>query len=102
MVKEQINKIKALFKKDNNTDKQNDNKKKIENLIAFLIILIITLIAINMILKEDDNTSENTVSQYKELATEEKESVSSNETSSNELEEKIERILETMSGVRRG
>ncbi len=102
MFKEQINKIKALFKKDNNTDKQNDNKKKIENLIAFLIILIITLIAINMILKEDDNTSENTVSQYKELATEEKESVSSNETSSNELEEKIERILETMSGVRRG
>lgn len=40
MLREKINKI-----------KEGTNKKKIENLVAFVIILIVTVVAINYILK---------------------------------------------------
>ncbi len=95
MFKEQMNKIKELFSKKEGTN----DKKKIENLVFFLIVLIVTLIAINTIIDNDEETEENTNSLYKELA---EETVSSSENtvaSTNELEERIENILETMSGV---
>ena len=74
------------------------NKKKMENLVAFLIILIVTLIVMNTILNGDKkNKNEIKESQYKELATDSKNS----ETMADDLEERIERILGTMSGVRK-
>ena len=44
----QMNKIKEMFKSS-----EGNSKKKIENLVVFVIILIITMIVINMILKDD-------------------------------------------------
>ena len=100
MFKEQMNKIKSLIiKKDDTNKNQKNDKRKIENLIVFLIVLIITLIAINMILKGGQKQNEDTDSPYKELATEN--TVSTKEVSYNELEMKIDAILETMSGVRK-
>lgn len=99
MFKEQMNKIKKMLMK--NTEEKSEgkkDKKKIENLVAFLIILIITLIAINVILKDNSKPKENVDSAYKELAGETK--VTEKSSNKDELEGKIESILETMSGVR--
>lgn len=102
MFKEQMNKIKSLIavKPENNEDGKKKNKKKIENLVAFLIILIITLIAINTILskgeKEDSSKSEQ--SAYKVLADFKD---NKNEEYDDELEKRLENILETMVGVRK-
>lgn len=99
MFKEQMNKIKSLLMKNiGEKPEGKKDKKKVENLIAFLIILIITLIAINVILKDDNKPKENVDSAYKELAEELK--VTDKTSQKDELEEKIENILETMSGVR--
>lgn len=104
MFKEQMNKIKSLFAKEKEGvgDVKKD-KRKIENLVAFLVILIITLIAINMILKEENNNSNNesTTSQYKELA-ENSDLQNDSNPSNNELEEKLQNILESIVGVRKG
>ncbi len=95
MFNEQMSKIKNLIVR--NPDGKN-NKKKIENLAVFLIILIITLIVINVILSNNDEKEENVDSAYKELA---KETTSISKTNSyDELEKRIENILETMAGVR--
>lgn len=100
MFKEQMNKIKSLILKNNEeTKEEGKNKKKIENLVAFLVILIITLIAINVILKDDKKPIEDHDDQYKKLATDNEPETKS--TSNNELEEKIEHILSTISGVRK-
>lgn len=74
------------------------NKKRMENLVAFLIILIITLIVMNTILNGDKkNKNETKESLYKELATDDKTS----SANADDLEERIEHILGTMSGVRK-
>ena len=102
MFKEQMNKIKSLLVKNNDEPKEGKkDKKKIENLVAFLVILIITIIAINVILKDNDPISKENDTQYKELAQEVIPSSNKSDTKNNELEKKIERILSTMSGVRR-
>lgn len=99
MFKEQMNKIKSLISNKKEEDSTNKNgKKKIDNLFAFLIILIITLIAINFILKSDEPKSENVNSPYKELA---EEGRKEEENVDDELETRIENILGTMSGVRK-
>ena len=102
MFKEQMNKIKDLIVKNTyNGNETNKDKKKIENLVFFLIILIITLIAINTILKKGGTDKSNTIeSPYKELAKEAMISSSTN-SSSDELEKKLETILSTMAGVRK-
>jgi len=70
-----------------------DNKKKVENLIFLLIILIITIVAINFIWKDDKQESKQTTTN-KELANEEK-----NTNSDEDLEKKLERILSSINGV---
>ena len=57
MIKKQLEKIKNL-----SSEEGKDSKKKIENLVAFLIILIITFIAINKIWSGDskESTEDNT------------------------------------------
>ncbi len=95
MLKEKIKN--AIIKNE-----QADGKKKIENLVVFIIILIVTIVAINFIWKDEksktskaqvNNTSP---SSYKQLA-----DTSSNEEETNkeQLEEKLENILSKIEGV---
>ena len=73
-----------------------DKEKRIENLVSFLIILVITLIVINKILKTDNKENEDYKNQVGvELAIENE----SNEISSNDLEQKLEKILTKIEGV---
>lgn len=53
MFKEQMNKLKSLVIKNTSEEGESGktNKRKIENLVFFLVILIVTLIAINTILR---------------------------------------------------
>ncbi len=78
---------------------ENQNKKKIENLVFLIIILIVTIIIINAIWKKDEksnNTTKDTNSlSGKVLADNSKDEVS-NQT---ELETKLENILSTIKNV---
>ena len=95
MLKEKFESLKSLIlRKDNG-----NNKRKIENLIVFLIILVITVISINIIwTKNENNQNDEDVSSYKELA-------NSNDASTNfenneyNLEEKLKNILSKINGV---
>ena len=83
-----LEKIKSIFK---------NKEKRIENLISFLIILVITLIVINKIIKDDklkqnDFQNETTA----ELATNEE---NSSEKQISDLEQKLESILQKINGV---
>lgn len=60
MLKERISKLKELI----TNNEKGDNKRTIENLVAFLVILIITIIAINMIWKNDNKKKKNENSTY--------------------------------------
>lgn len=95
MLKERIKN--AIIKNE-----QADGKKKIENLVVFIIILIVTIVAINFIWKDEksktskaqvNNTSP---SSYKQLADT---SSDEEETNKEELEEKLENILSKIEGV---
>ena len=95
MLKEKFESLKSLIlRKDNG-----NNKRKIENLIVFLIILVITVISINIIWnKNENNQNDEDVTSYKELA-------NSNDASTNfenneyNLEEKLKNILSKINGV---
>ena len=67
--------------------------KKIENLVAFLIILVITLIIINNIIKDDKNEKEKDYSNA-ELAV-----VNSDNVVTDDLESRLEKILSSINGV---
>lgn len=73
-----------------------NKEKRVENLVSFLIILIITLIFINKILKEDDTTKK---TDYVNETGVELASSENVKTSSDELEKKLENILKKVSGV---
>ncbi len=75
-----------------------NKEKRVENLVVFLIILVITLLIINKILKDDEKTEDfkNTVGV--ELATK---STDMSNNVSNELEKRIENILTKINGVGR-
>ena len=87
-----FDRIKKMF-----TEK--DEKKKMENLIAFLIILIITLIVVNKILT--GNKQEKVVNETEaELVTNvEKQVVEVNTNEENTLKEELEEVLSKISGV---
>ena len=93
MIKE---KIKSLVKKKTS----GDNKKTLENLIVFLVLLIITVIAINIIWgKENNNEKQSPIDDsYKVLAYNKNESNNSQDSEYN-LEKKLENILSQISGV---
>lgn len=90
------NKIKSLVEKKT----EGNTKKTIENLIVFLVLLIITIISINIIWgKQDKEKSQNpTQDDYKVLA---QDSNDGNISEANEynLEKKLEDILSKISGV---
>lgn len=70
-----------------------EKNRKIENLVVFLVILVITLIIINTIIKGDNKKERKTYSDA-ELA-----STNAPEASSDNLETKLEEILSKMDGI---
>ena len=78
----------------------NNNEKRKENLISFLVILIFTLIIVNKIL--DSNKTNGNVENkdyYNEIGVELAENNINKNEINNELEIKLENILEKISGV---
>ena len=73
-----------------------NKEKRVENLVSFLIILIITLIFINKILKDDDSTKK---TDYVNETGVELASSENVKTYSDELEKKLENILKKVNGV---
>ena len=99
MLKESIKKFKESISKQ----KEQNNKKNIENLVVFLILLIITIIAINTIWggEKEETNQENGNTSYKKLAENINNSIDSNNNQLNEynLEENLEDILSKIAGV---
>lgn len=98
MLKDKIQVFKSKFIKQS----EGNNKKKIENLVVFLVLLIITVIAINTIWGDGKETKqEDNSNSYKQLAQSLDNSINSNNQELNEynLEESLEDILSKMSGV---
>ena len=77
------------------------NKKKIENLIFFVVILIITIVAINIIWNDGEKSSEEDLqnTSSKQLAKEDTNSIETSSETTNELELKLEEILWKIQGV---
>lgn len=97
MIKEKIEKVKALAIKKGDKD----NKKTIENLVAFVIILVITIIAINTIWKKDNKSesNKNTNSMSKQLAVTNQTVDISSKVSDDDTEERLKNILSKIEGV---
>lgn len=98
MLKEKLNKIKEKFK----PKEGENNKRKIENLVLFVIILIVTIVAINYIWNGDNNKSDTITNDAsgKMLASEENIITNDATTSSSDgIEEKLENILSNIKGV---
>ncbi len=79
-----------------------NNKRNIENLVVFLILLIITIIAINTIWGEEKDTKQETNNySYKQLADSVGNNINSNnlEITEYNLEHSLEDILSNMAGV---
>lgn len=89
MLKEKLQMIKSKY------DEKGD-KKKIENLVVFIIILIITLIVINTVWGTKNDLEEEESSGYKRLA---ENIVQEDISEKDELEQKLEDILSKMEGV---
>lgn len=86
MLKEKFN----FFKKD-----EEGKNRQIENIIVFIIILIITVLIINnMWSKNTQGTKSNNDTTSKVLA-----QTNSTEISTDDLEKRLENILQSMSGV---
>lgn len=96
------NQLKKVFEKKENTDGSEKQKNKIENLIFFGVILIITILAINFIWNGDEkkeNSNNNEIS-GKQLATQNTtQEVVETASTSNELEIKLKEILQKIKGV---
>lgn len=96
MLEESRKKIKELisFKENGN------NKRKIENLAVFVVILIITVILINTIWNGDKKTKEKTQTNTdKVLAQEIQNQTENSKTDTIDLEQKLENILQNIEGV---
>ena len=84
--------LKEFFKKSENGK---DKKRQIENIVVFIIILIITVLIINsMWLSDNKKSKENTQNTSKVLA-----QTSSTNSEQDNLELKLEDILESINGV---
>lgn len=77
---------------------EGDKKKNIENLVVFLILLIITVVAINVICGEKDTKNTNTTG-YKEIADNISNNCNISESNEYDLQNKLEDILSKMQGV---
>lgn len=93
-------KLKKLINKDAENEEGND-KKKIENLVFFVVLLIITIVIINIIWNGKENTnSKEPTDTSKQLANTEQNMTTNNTiTTTGELEEKLKNILTKIQGV---
>ena len=98
MLEEKKNKLKELFSFKAN----GDNKKKIENLVIFVIILIITIIFINIIWNDDDKNNGKTLTNTDKVLAQSQNKISINkkiEDNEEDLEIRLENILQSIQGV---
>lgn len=72
------------------------NKKKIENLVFLIVILIVTILIINFILKSDKSSVKEEKSTEKVLASVD---ISNDEPLGNDTQKQLEKILSTIKGV---
>lgn len=89
----------GFLRKLTSKEGENQNKKKIENLVFLIIILIVTIIIINAIWKKDEisnNTTKDTNSLSGKILADNSKDEVSNQT---ELETKLENILSTIKNV---
>lgn len=96
MLEEQKKKLKEIFSMKPGAN----NKRKIENLVVFVILLIITLIIINSVWsvdKKENQKLQNTTD--KVLAKEDAQEANIEQTTSSDLEEKLKNILQKIEGV---
>ena len=91
-------KLKKVFNKDGN-EVQEKTKRKIENLVVFAIILIITIISINLIWNGDEKKSDENTTSSKKLADDGNVVQTENIATSSELETKLKNILSKIQGV---
>ena len=100
MLEEYKNKFKEIFSKKNvNIEtNQNDSKRKIENLVVFIVILIITVILINTIWNSDKKEQKE-IEQSDKIIAKARESIETNGIEENTLEQKLENILQKIDGV---
>lgn len=93
-------KLKAIISKE---DTVGNNKKKIENLVFFVIILIITIVIINYIWNGKKNSNKTVTNSAGTQLAKSQNSQSynkdENNVSNNELEKKLETILSNINGV---
>ena len=98
-----IDKLKKMFS-NKEGEKDGNNKRKLENIFVFVIILIITIIAINFILNDGKSEEIESNDPNKRLATTQ-DTNTSNDTSEteekDELVENLENILSKINGVGR-
>lgn len=89
--------LKSKFIKDTDVN----NKRKIENLLVFLVLLIVTIIAINTIWggEKEETKQEDINNSYKQLALDNTTRSNKDETSEYDLEQSLEDILSKISGV---
>lgn len=96
MLEEQKKKWKTMF----SLKPGENNKRKIENLVVFVIILIVTIIIINTIWSSDKKKQGNLQNTTDKILAEDKTTkITTEQTTSNELEEKLKNILEKIQGV---
>lgn len=87
--------IKDLFKKSENGQ---DKKRQIENIVIFIIILIITVLIINNMWSSDKKESEEDNSDSSKVLAK---TVNAESTNQDDLETRLEDILESINGVGR-
>lgn len=96
------NKLKAIIGNDEN---QGNNKRKIENLVFLVILLIVTVVIINYVWSGEKSSNKNvTNSSGKQLATTKNTQTTGatnqkNTTNNNDLEQRLENILSNIDGV---
>lgn len=101
MIKDKIEKFKNIFKKKEGEG----NKRTIENMVIFVVILIITIVAINYIWSGNSKNHKTNNEENKKLALTENLdksnnlNISNNTNNSNSIEERLENILSKIKGV---
>ena len=88
-------KVKALVAEQ----KGKGGKRNLESLFVFLIILVITIIAINTIWNDGDKKKERTEGEVKNVLATEVNEKTKNDTEGQDLEQKLETILAKIDGV---
>lgn len=88
-----------MFEKFKNMFSSKDEKRRNENLVAFLIILVITLIIINKILAKDEDNNETSNETGAQLVTQSNTDVQEISVEDENLKNELEDILSNITGV---